>query len=265
MISETSCTRFSARGACDEPAAAAGSRRRASPSPCWRFSRRARVRSWPMVKPPVCVDDRAASAAVRWLTSTMRSKSSRRSRRGGCVPTECRPARRGCGSRVARPTFRARRSRRRRRQHLRACRRSRMFRPVGLGHVKAMLVASAVLPIDGPAGEDDQVGGLQPAQLLVEIGEAGGDARQAAVALIGLRGHVDGIGQRAGENGSKPLPYLPDLGQLVELLLGTLDLHRAARRSIGVSKASLTTSSPMPMSWRRRWRGRRWRGRNPRR
>ena len=35
---------------------------------------------------------------------------------------------------------------------------------------------------------------MQAAQLLVQIDKAGGDARQAAVALIGGVGHVDGIG-----------------------------------------------------------------------
>ena len=37
----------------------------------------------------------------------------------------------------------------------------------------AIVTASAVLPMLGPAGEDDEVGVLQAAQLLVDAGEVG--------------------------------------------------------------------------------------------
>ena len=43
----------------------------------------------------------------------------------------------------------------------------------------------------GTAGDDDQVRLLQPAHLAVEIVQAGGEAGQLAVALIGARRHVD--------------------------------------------------------------------------
>ena len=49
------------------------------------------------------------------------------------------------------------------------------------------------------AGEDDQVGLLQAAHHAVEIVQAGREARQLAVALEGMRRHVDGGGERLGE------------------------------------------------------------------
>ena len=57
------------------------------------------------------------------------------------------------------------------------------------------------------AGEDDQVGRLQAAQLAVEVREAGGDAGEAAVALVGVVGHLDGGGQR-GVEGEEALAVL---------------------------------------------------------
>ncbi len=80
----------------------------------------------------------------------------------------------------------------------------------------------------GAAGDDDEVGWLQAAHALVEIGEAGGEARQSAVAPIGVGGHVDGVGQRGGE-GLEARAVFAGLGQLVKLLLGAFDLHRGRR------------------------------------
>ena len=45
--------------------------------------------------------------------------------------------------------------------------------------LKAMLVASAVLPMPGRPGEDDEVGRLQAAHVSVEIGKAGRDAAES--------------------------------------------------------------------------------------
>ena len=42
-----------------------------------------------------------------------------------------------------------------------------------------------------PAGEDDQVGLLQPAHHAIEIVQSGGDARQLSVTLESVRGHID--------------------------------------------------------------------------
>ena len=58
---------------------------------------------------------------------------------------------------------------------------------------KAMLVASERLAHGRTGRDDDEVGALQAAHQPVEIGEAGGRARQRAVALIGLAGHLDGF------------------------------------------------------------------------
>ena len=52
-----------------------------------------------------------------------------------------------------------------------------------------MLVASDDLAHRGARREDHQVGGVQAAQLLVEVDQAGGEAREAAVAVVGLRRH----------------------------------------------------------------------------
>ena len=57
--------------------------------------------------------------------------------------------------------------------------------------LKAMLVASDVLPMPGRPAMHDQVGRLQPAHAAVEVAHAGGDAGQMAVAHIGGVGHVD--------------------------------------------------------------------------
>ena len=74
--------------------------------------------------------------------------------------------------------------------------------------LKAILVASAVLPIDGRPGEDHEIGLLQAAHRAVEIMQAGRQAGQVPVALIGVGGHLDGVGER-GREAMKPEPYLP--------------------------------------------------------
>ena len=101
-------------------------------------------------------------------------------------------------------------------------------RAIGLGHVIGDVGGERRLAHGGTSGDDDQVGGLQAAHLLVEIGEAGGETRQAAVAPIGVGGHVDGVGQRGGER-LEARAVFAGLGQLVKLLLGAFDLHRWRR------------------------------------
>ena len=85
----------------------------------------------------------------------------------------------------------------------------------------------------GTAGEDDEVGGLQAAHHAVEVGEAGREAGQLAVALIGARRHVDGGGQR-GREALEAAVVAAGLGELVEPPLGVLDLV-ARRKSTGAS------------------------------
>ena len=58
----------------------------------------------------------------------------------------------------------------------RAMRPSVARRLVGLGGVEGDVGGERGLAHRGAAGEDDQVGGVQAAELLVEIDEAGGDA-----------------------------------------------------------------------------------------
>ena len=67
---------------------------------------------------------------------------------------------------------------------------------------------------------------MQAAQLAVEVGEAGGDAGDVAVALEGQLGDGDGAAERAGQRLQAALG-LPGLRQQEQLLLGLLDLlHR---------------------------------------
>ena len=79
----------------------------------------------------------------------------------------------------------------------------------------------------GPAGKDDQIGGLQAAHPAVEIGQAGRQPGQAAVALIGARRHVDRGGERLGE-ALKAGIVTSGLGDLVESALGVLDMAASA-------------------------------------
>ena len=81
----------------------------------------------------------------------------------------------------------------------------------------------------GSAGDDDEVGGLQAAHLVVEVVEPGGDAAQVAVALVGLGGHVDGELQRLGE-ALESAAVFAALGDLIKALLRFLDL--LARRRV---------------------------------
>ncbi len=86
-----------------------------------------------------------------------------------------------------------------------------------------MLVASDGLAHARTSGDDDQVGPLQAAHLGVEIAQSGGDARQFAVALEGIRRHVDGDLQGLREL-LEAAVIAAGLGKLVELALGVLDL-----------------------------------------
>ena len=65
---------------------------------------------------------------------------------------------------------------------------------------------------------------LQAAHLGVEIAQARGDARQAAVALEGLGRHVDRGGQRLRE-ALEAAVVTAGLGKFVKLALGVLDLR----------------------------------------
>ena len=81
----------------------------------------------------------------------------------------------------------------------------------------------------GSAGQNDQIRRLQTAHHAVELVEPGGEPRQLAVALEGVRGHVDGGGQRLREK-LEAAVVAPGLGQFVKPALGVLDL--VARREV---------------------------------
>ena len=77
---------------------------------------------------------------------------------------------------------------------------------------------------------------MHAADLGVEVDEAGGQARQAAVAAVGLCGHgqgaLDGVAER-----HEALGHAAGLGQLVELLFGGLDLLLGVE--LGVARLGL--------------------------
>ena len=85
----------------------------------------------------------------------------------------------------------------------------------------------------GAAGQNDEVGRLQTAHVAIEVQKAGGDSRQRAFALVGLRGHVDRDLQRVGE-ALEAAVVTPSLGDLIEAPLRLLDLLARARIDRGV-------------------------------
>ena len=62
-----------------------------------------------------------------------------------------------------------------------------------LATLKAMLVASAVLPIEGRPARTIRSEGCSPPILPSRSREAGGDAGEMPVALVGVAGHLDGV------------------------------------------------------------------------
>ncbi len=98
-----------------------------------------------------------------------------------------------------------------------------LLRLVGLGDVEADIGDERGLAHGRAAGEDDEVGGLQPAHHPVEIDQPRRDARQLAFALIRLSRHVDGRGQRVGE-ALEAAVVAPGLGEREQFALGLFDL-----------------------------------------
>ena len=93
---------------------------------------------------------------------------------------------------------------------------------VGLGDVVGDVGGERGFAHGGAACENDEIGGLKPAHFFIEVLEARGNAGEAAVALIGAGGHVDGIRQGAGE-GMEALAVFSGFGEAVEGLFGALD------------------------------------------
>ena len=100
--------------------------------------------------------------------------------------------------------------------------------------LKAMLVASAVLPMPGRPARMIEIGMLQAAHLAVEIVQAGRDAGQFAVALVGSRRHVDGGGERLRKR-LEAAVVAAGFGELVEPALG---IPRSASRGAKSTGAS---------------------------
>ena len=115
--------------------------------------------------------------------------------------------------------------------------------------LKAMLVASEVLPIEGRPARISEIGGVQAAEALVEVGEAGGEAGEAAVALVGGVGDADGVDDGAAE-GLEAAVDLALLAELVERLLGLDDLVLGSL-STSMRAAFCAMSWPIRISSRR--------------
>src|SRR5713101_3246977 len=92
-------------------------------------------------------------------------------------------------------------------------------RAIGLGRVEADIGGERGLAHRGPAGEDHEVGGMQAAEQLVEVVEAGRDAGGAAAPLEGGLGHDDGLGEGLVE-GAKSALGLAAGGEIEERRVG---------------------------------------------
>jgi hypothetical protein len=73
------------------------------------------------------------------------------------------------------------------------------------------------------ARDDDEIRALQAAHQVVEIGKAGRDARESALALVGLAREIDRVLQRLGETHEAAV-VAADFGDFVEAPLGVVDL-----------------------------------------
>ena len=114
--------------------------------------------------------------------------------------------------------------------------------------LKAMLVASAVLPMAGRPARMTRSERLQAAHHAVEVVEAGRDAGELAVALEGFGGHVDGAAQCVREALEAAL-VAALLGEFVEAALGLLDLlawRLVDRRVVGDVDHVLADDDELP-------------------
>ena len=83
------------------------------------------------------------------------------------------------------------------------------------------------------SGENDEVGSLQAAHLLVEVLQPGRNAREVAVALIGAGCHVHRVGEGAHE-GLEALSVSAGLRHGIERLLGAFDEVLGAVFDVGL-------------------------------
>jgi hypothetical protein len=96
-------------------------------------------------------------------------------------------------------------------------------RRVGGGDVEGDVGRQRRLAHRRSSGQDDQVGGLQPAQAAVDVAKPGRYARKIAVAHIGGVGHVNRGLDRVGE-GLETAIVAPGFGKLEQAAFGVLDL-----------------------------------------
>ncbi len=99
---------------------------------------------------------------------------------------------------------------------------------IGFGDVEGDVGGERRLAHAGTTGEDDEIGRLQAAHVVVKVGKPGRDAAERAFALIGSGGHVNRDFQRFRKT-LEAAVVPPGLGDLVEAPLGLLDLVARAR------------------------------------
>jgi len=91
------------------------------------------------------------------------------------------------------------------------------------GHVEGDVAGHRRLSHRRPRGQDHQVGGVQAADLGVEVDEPRRQTRKSPIAAVRLGGHGDRAVQGVGE-ADEPRGDAAGLGQGEQLLLGLLDL-----------------------------------------
>ena len=103
----------------------------------------------------------------------------------------------------------------------------------GAGDVEGDVGGERGLAHGGTRRKDDEIGALQPAHQPVEVGEAGGGARERAVALVGFAGHLDGFGERHVER-LEAAVIAALFSQIEQRLFRFLDLLGGGHFDVGV-------------------------------
>ncbi|MNQ76957.1 hypothetical protein D3C85_918090 [compost metagenome] len=108
----------------------------------------------------------------------------------------------------------------------------RRFPLIGAGHVEGHVGGERRLAHRRTTREDKKVGGVQAAQLAVQVVQAGGQTRQLALTLIGFARHFDGAGQ-GGREVDEARRRLARLSQRIEGLFRLFDLFVGGRLWVG--------------------------------
>ena len=194
------------------------------PSPCVRFSRRARVRNAAMESAGVS-SMKKFRCSSSWLTDSTRSKS----RADQLALADLFRRDLGllgdhAGGELLGRHFEREEADHGAIGHLRLAVLA-VFLAIGPGGIEADVGGERALAHRRPAGQDDQVRPVQAAEQLVELEQAGGHAGELAGPVIGRLGGDRGLGERGAERLEAALG-LAGAGEVIELLLRALDLRQ---------------------------------------